>query len=458
MAFNHVDASRLSGAYNEPCLPHHYHHHHHHGFIINSLWATPCNFPITSAVVFVDSPGYTSWNYPGFLEASRGTIGFVGPLQETQSEQTKRRTCFLERSVFDLVKEHPYLDLTDPKLLGWYLSLTAQDRSIILDEGGFHRFLQRHPALGLTDHHVYVKFEYPNETSSLLSPSMSSSGHKYTSNTQNSLEMLQDNLKDHLCQQLVPQEDIFDTPSSGTDSQKPINMDPEGLENCSLDLALDQCFQKKNLEENSAMCGQSANIAANLAQANPLKSDQSFYNECYSEYCSCDSMESDDHDDSIENPIHLHGHPEPNRKKSTNDGPIQNKVGGEQDDRFKNILGEDTSMVCLDGKGTMGHQKDGHSGLAKAYKEAAVDASDIIKPGRTPENISVPSCNAVIGPDLAQSSPVSTQTEAEAPETADKNVMTELQISDLNFVYQVGFAFPLDLGNHAHSLSVGTVY
>lgn len=89
MAFNHVDASRLSGAYNEPCLPHHYHHHHHHGFIINSLWATPCNFPITSAVVFVDSPGYTSWNYPGFLEASRGTIGFVGPLQETQSEQSK---------------------------------------------------------------------------------------------------------------------------------------------------------------------------------------------------------------------------------------------------------------------------------------------------------------------------------------------------------------------------------
>lgn len=150
-------------------------------------------------------------------------------------------------------------------------------------------------------------------------------------------------------------------------------------------------------------------------------------------------MESDDHDDSIENPIHLRGHPEPNRKKSTNDPPIQNKVGGEQEDRFKNVLEEDTSMVCLDGKGTMGHQKGGHSGLAKAYREAAVDASDIIKPGRTPENISVPRCNAVIGPDLAQSSPVSTQTEAEAPETADKNIMTELQISDLNFVYQVGF-------------------
>lgn len=29
--------------------------------------------------------------------------------------------------------------------------------SFSLDEGGFHQFLQRHPALELSKHHVYVK-------------------------------------------------------------------------------------------------------------------------------------------------------------------------------------------------------------------------------------------------------------------------------------------------------------
>ncbi|KAM6955139.1 RNA-binding protein 44 [Lycodopsis pacificus] len=67
------------------------------------------------------------------------------------------RSFLLERSVFHLVACHKFLSLTDPKLLGWYLSLPAEDRTVIQDGGGFQQFLLRHPALELTLHHVHVK-------------------------------------------------------------------------------------------------------------------------------------------------------------------------------------------------------------------------------------------------------------------------------------------------------------
>ncbi|XP_062420892.1 RNA-binding protein 44 isoform X2 [Pungitius pungitius] len=67
------------------------------------------------------------------------------------------RKFLLDRSVFDLVDVHKVLSLTDPKLLGWYLNLSLEDRKDIQDGGGFQRFLLRHPALELSQHHVHVK-------------------------------------------------------------------------------------------------------------------------------------------------------------------------------------------------------------------------------------------------------------------------------------------------------------
>ncbi|KAK5612943.1 hypothetical protein CRENBAI_004168 [Crenichthys baileyi] len=63
----------------------------------------------------------------------------------------------LHRSVFDLVGPHHCLALTDTELLRWYLCLSPEDRRIILDDGGFHHFLQSHPGLELSEGHVYVK-------------------------------------------------------------------------------------------------------------------------------------------------------------------------------------------------------------------------------------------------------------------------------------------------------------
>ncbi|KAK2905685.1 hypothetical protein Q8A73_009628 [Channa argus] len=67
------------------------------------------------------------------------------------------RKFVLDRSLFELVAAFPYLALTDPQLLGWYLRLSPGDRKVIQDEGGFYQFLHRHPALELSKHHVYVK-------------------------------------------------------------------------------------------------------------------------------------------------------------------------------------------------------------------------------------------------------------------------------------------------------------
>ncbi|XP_068186313.1 RNA-binding protein 44 [Antennarius striatus] len=76
-----------------------------------------------------------------------------------RSGRRRRRGDFHagSKSMFDLVNSHSYLDLTDQNLLGWYLCLSPEDRKIIQDEGGFQQFLHRHPALELSSTHVYVK-------------------------------------------------------------------------------------------------------------------------------------------------------------------------------------------------------------------------------------------------------------------------------------------------------------
>lgn len=51
------------------------------------------------------------------------------------NERTSELCCSASRSVFDLVDVNKFLHLTDPRLLGWYLSLSVEDRTDI--EGGF---------------------------------------------------------------------------------------------------------------------------------------------------------------------------------------------------------------------------------------------------------------------------------------------------------------------------------
>ncbi|XP_058888550.1 RNA-binding protein 44 isoform X2 [Acipenser ruthenus] len=68
-----------------------------------------------------------------------------------------RRKFHLNRDLFDLIKKHRVLDLTDQRLLGWYLMLPPEDRRIIQGEGGLLQFLQKHPAFEVAKHSVHLK-------------------------------------------------------------------------------------------------------------------------------------------------------------------------------------------------------------------------------------------------------------------------------------------------------------
>ncbi|KAF0026922.1 hypothetical protein F2P81_021659 [Scophthalmus maximus] len=129
----------------------------------NTVW--PC-FPLTLPYYEVMVPGPPSGATPCYYNAVE------------KPSPTKSRMFYLDRSVFDLVAPHQYLSLTDPKLLSWYLGLSAEDRHIIQDEGGFPQFLRRHPALDLSAHHVYVKQMPPEHLAAYNSPVAHEPGHQ----------------------------------------------------------------------------------------------------------------------------------------------------------------------------------------------------------------------------------------------------------------------------------------
>ncbi|XP_035391705.1 RNA-binding protein 44 [Electrophorus electricus] len=80
----------------------------------------------------------------------------VGDLGHSLSVDDGRQ-FLLNKSVFDLVGVSHFLELSDPKLLSWYLSLPVEDRQLIEEQGGFLHFLQRHPALEVSSHIVRLK-------------------------------------------------------------------------------------------------------------------------------------------------------------------------------------------------------------------------------------------------------------------------------------------------------------
>ncbi|KAJ8352833.1 hypothetical protein SKAU_G00243090 [Synaphobranchus kaupii] len=98
------------------------------------------------------------------------------PVKSLSNEESKK--ILLNRSVLDLVKNTQSLELTDPKLLGWYLSLPVKDRKLIQEEGGLLHFLQNHPALAVTRRFVYVQRNSLEECVNPLSPAMSSDLNK----------------------------------------------------------------------------------------------------------------------------------------------------------------------------------------------------------------------------------------------------------------------------------------
>ncbi|KAL7881790.1 hypothetical protein AOLI_G00086380 [Acnodon oligacanthus] len=117
------------------------------------------------------------WQMRPFEQLYLATNGIIG-FRDCPLYVEDGRKFLLNKSVFDLVNVTHFLELTDPKLLGWYLSLPAEDRKLIQEEGGFFQFLQRHPALEVTRHIVHLKQQVLGNHITLPSTDMSSKLNK----------------------------------------------------------------------------------------------------------------------------------------------------------------------------------------------------------------------------------------------------------------------------------------
>ncbi|XP_062389634.1 RNA-binding protein 44 [Sardina pilchardus] len=89
------------------------------------------------------------WQTGPFYSSNQGDSG-LSKYPYWSINDAKKFMLF--RSLFDLVNSSYCLKLEDQRLRTWYTSLSDEDRKIIHDEGGFHQFIQKHPALDIAQH------------------------------------------------------------------------------------------------------------------------------------------------------------------------------------------------------------------------------------------------------------------------------------------------------------------
>ncbi|XP_078537451.1 RNA-binding protein 44 isoform X2 [Lissotriton helveticus] len=71
----------------------------------------------------------------------------------------EHRREILNRQVCELVTKNGSLEITDHKLLGWFMMLSAEDRNVIKESGNLVEYLKEHPALEIINNFVYLKAE-----------------------------------------------------------------------------------------------------------------------------------------------------------------------------------------------------------------------------------------------------------------------------------------------------------
>ncbi|KAJ8390048.1 hypothetical protein AAFF_G00110620 [Aldrovandia affinis] len=120
-----------------------------------NMWYQPFIFLPLNAPEVCLSNGTFPWFAGPYMNQSFSARDQLPVAQSVSNEEAK--TFLLNRSVFELVKSTRFLELTDPKLLGWYLSLPVEDRKFIQEGGGLLQFLQKHPALCVTRNLVCVR-------------------------------------------------------------------------------------------------------------------------------------------------------------------------------------------------------------------------------------------------------------------------------------------------------------
>ncbi|XP_033473044.2 RNA-binding protein 44 isoform X1 [Epinephelus lanceolatus] len=400
---------------------------------------------------------------------------------------TEIRKLFLNRSVFDLVDAHICLALTDPRLLGWYLSLCPEDRRIIQDDGGFNQFLQRHPALELSRHHVYVRktprthpdMEVPprvRETLTLLgrsnrgdgSPTHPHEGIYHTKQQVHQQDHIQTTYVSPVTQERTHQKAHSVRGSTHVNEPRPsqqmascsssaaVRKDPTALVSFSLDVELERCRQGGQPELRSQTAVTQCQCAeCRYAEVSPLHSEVPTAEKGSSlEFCSFDSNHMDAaeyNDESVSSPL------DPAEENSTVEGCQDYVVNGNEYtedndegiltfedhmDSFHSIMEDDKSIVvCVSSKDVKACNNGVQSGPVTADSEAA--GSEMLKSDqtvikkKTTERYTSPvpcvsTCDIMVSTEPLLCTSAVTQTDD--PETADKHVITEVHMADLDYL------------------------
>ncbi|KAK5920528.1 hypothetical protein CgunFtcFv8_024329 [Champsocephalus gunnari] len=363
------------------------------------------------------------------------------------------RIFHLNRSIFELVESHNYLELTDQRLLHWYLSLNFEDRKIIQDEGGLHWFLVKHPALELSPQHVYVKHCHsvipalPTMTSSRpthVSPSASATARtdlEMLPNARDPLSHLGDSSsgdgsekRQHeetlrtepllhpqesyqtAFSKLYSQEATYQRESSHLYESRPMSSSlavckvPADLANLSLDMDLERRSRPwREPEPKSQMSwsqGQSAHDTHAGVSASHSQMDGTEYND--------------------RGVIQSDGQTFPPlvEESSTNEGCFE-----DQSNIFHSIMENDEGILSYE---TSRDMKAHNDGLQSVDGEALAASRDTWKTAE--KHISSPprvtTCDVMVGPERPLCTSADTQTTG--PEAADKHINTEVHMVDLD--------------------------
>ncbi|XP_054471447.1 RNA-binding protein 44 isoform X2 [Anoplopoma fimbria] len=451
-------------------------------------------------------PGWPSYShmareYAGVVVPSHHVIPCFYNMVVEKPSPKENRIFLLDRSVFDLVDDHKFLSLTDPKLLGWYLCLSPEDRKIIQDGGGFQQFLLRHPALELSRHHVYVKRYIPSVVPA--QPTMTSNRPTHVSQsrtsgaTQSDFERLPNNVRETLnllgcynsgdgsqkpptafnsstTQELNQQKVHTMRASSHLYEQRPswemancsaaVCKDSAALSSFSLDTELDghrRGWQPDVWSQTARTQGQSATCS--YTEVSLLQSEWPTIES--SEYYSFDSIQMGgrEHSDrSIIQPAEIEqaSSPlDPVKENSTEERQQDQMVRGceyaegddeaslsfgDQSDNFHSIMENDKSiLVCLTSGDVKALKAGVHSGPVQTDSGALEASSETSKSDQCVTKMNaaeddrspvprVTTCDTMVGTELALSTSAITQTED--PETADKHIITEVHMADLDYL------------------------
>ncbi|XP_074513703.1 RNA-binding protein 44 isoform X1 [Sebastes fasciatus] len=401
-----------------------------------------------------------------------------------QPSPKENRKFLLESSVFDLVDAYKYLALTDPKLLGWYLCLSPEDRKIIQDEGGFHHFLQRHPALRLSRHHVYVNYSFACVLPAQSTMTSSWPTHVSQSTTSGATKSRSEISHTHLDMDMLPNKmsealtllgctrcgdgsqkhpTAFNSPTTQEPNQQKANADSSHLNEQWPSWQMSSSSAAVSTSQTAMTQGQSDNYT--YADVSPLQSEWSaFEKDLPPDYYSFNSTQVDGteySDGSIIQPVELpqvSSPLDPVEENGSKEGCQDHMVYGTEDtvkddedsssfdqsDVFHSIMENDKSiLVCLTSEDVKAFNSEVHSGPAAADSEAPAANSETLKSAQsvikiiTAEKYTSPmpcvtTCDMMVGTELAPSMSAVTQTED--PETADKHVITEVHMADLDYL------------------------